>query len=205
MLTYVAIGASDTVGEGASDPARKSWPALLASRLPAGTRYHNVGVSGSTVAQAIAEQLPKATRADPDLVTVWLAFNDIAQQVDPATYRRDLERLLDALLREPRARVFVANLPDLRGVPSIAAQNQPAVLGAVAAYNAVIAEAVRARAPRAVLVDLYSGSADILAREVVVAPDGLHPNDRGYELIAERFAQVLRAEGMTIRQNPSLR
>src|SRR2546430_6304943 len=37
-LRYVAIGASDSVGVGASDPARGSWPALVASRLPAGSR-----------------------------------------------------------------------------------------------------------------------------------------------------------------------
>src|SRR5207245_5779535 len=101
-LRYVAIGASDSVGEGSSDPPNKSWPALLAKRFPAGTSYRNLGVSGSTVAEAIVQQLPQAVRADPDVVSVWLAFNDLAQQVDPAAYRRDLERLLDALLAQPR-------------------------------------------------------------------------------------------------------
>ena len=199
LFTYVAIGASDSVGEGSSDPPTKSWPALLATRFPAGTSYRNLGVSGSTVAEAIVQQLPQALRADPDVVSVWLAFNDLAQQVDPAAYRRDLERLLDALLARPRAKIFVANLPDLRGVPATPVDDPQALAAAVAAYDGIIADVVRARAARTVLVDLYEGSADVIAHEVVVAPDGLHPNDRGYQLIAERFAEVMRREGVPIR------
>src|SRR5438105_15248802 len=47
VFRYVAIGASDTVGVGASDPRTGSWPARVASRLPVGAEYVNLGVSGS--------------------------------------------------------------------------------------------------------------------------------------------------------------
>ncbi len=199
MLRYVAIGASDSVGEGASDPATKSWPALLAAWLPPGSRYRNLGVSGSTVAQALAEQLPQAAREDADIITVWLAFNDLASQVDPAAYGADLESLLDTLLHRRRVRIFVANLPDLRNVPATSDADPPALAQAVAAYNATIADVVRARAPRVVPVDLNRGSADVIANELVVSQDGLHPNDRGYERIAERFAEAMRSAGVPIR------
>src|SRR6266568_4435263 len=68
-IRYVAIGASDTVGVGASDPRAGSWPARVAARLPAGTDYVNLGVSGSLAAQAAREQLPSALALDPGLVT----------------------------------------------------------------------------------------------------------------------------------------
>ncbi|HKC89710.1 MAG TPA: hypothetical protein VKE23_00105 [Candidatus Limnocylindria bacterium] len=60
-IRYVAIGASDTVGVGASDPAKGSWPSLVAARLPAGSPpYTNLGVSGSLALQAVTQQLPGA-------------------------------------------------------------------------------------------------------------------------------------------------
>src|SRR5438034_8871170 len=54
---YVAIGASDTVGVGASDPRTGSWPARIAARLPAGADYVNLGVSGSLASQAATDQV----------------------------------------------------------------------------------------------------------------------------------------------------
>jgi len=70
-VRYVAIGASDTVGVGASDPTNGSWPALVASRLPAGSPpYTNLGVSGSLALQAVTQQLPGAIAQKPDIVAV---------------------------------------------------------------------------------------------------------------------------------------
>jgi lysophospholipase L1-like esterase len=196
---YVAVGASDSVGVGASDPARKSWPALLAARMPARTAYLNLGVSGSTVAQALVEQLPDAVSHQADVLTVWLAFNDLASGVDPSAYRADLSRLLDALLRENRGLIFVANLPDLRRVAAPSGVDRNAVATVVERYNATIADVVRSRAPRTILVDLFTGSEEVIATQLVVSADGLHPNDLGYARIAERFAEVMRRAGVPLR------
>lgn len=197
-LRYVAIGASDSVGVGASDPKTKSWPALVAARLPQGTSYTNLGVSGSTVAQAIVEQLPRATAADPDVVTVWLAFNDLAHAVPPASYRADLAKLLQSLL-QTRAKIFVANLPDLRGVPATAGIDRGLLAAAVDAYNRQIVDVVRESGSRVTLVDLATGSAEVISRELVVSADGLHPNDLGYQRISERFIDAMRAGGVPLR------
>src|SRR5438045_5013738 len=70
-LTYVAIGASDTVGVGAGSPDTESWPAVLWWRLPPGSQFVNLGVSGSLLHQALDQQLPVAIDMSPDLVTVW--------------------------------------------------------------------------------------------------------------------------------------
>src|SRR5438067_2912801 len=85
-IRYAAIGASDTVGVGASDPRTGSWPARIAARLPAGTDYVNLGVSGSLAAQAKIEQVPAAVRLRPQLVTIWLAVNDLNASVSAADY-----------------------------------------------------------------------------------------------------------------------
>src|SRR4026207_1709292 len=57
-LTYVAIGASDTVGVGAGAPETESWPAVLWRRLPPGSKLVNLGISGSLVRQARTQQVP---------------------------------------------------------------------------------------------------------------------------------------------------
>src|SRR5687768_18499705 len=67
---YVAIGASDTVGVGARDPATGSWPARVAAKLASGSTYANHGVSGSLLAQALRDQAPPAIAREPTLVKI---------------------------------------------------------------------------------------------------------------------------------------
>src|SRR3954452_2578628 len=55
-ITYVAIGASDTVGVGAGAPETESWPAVLWRKLPAGSRLVNLGISGSLLKQALDQR-----------------------------------------------------------------------------------------------------------------------------------------------------
>jgi lysophospholipase L1-like esterase len=194
---YIAVGASDSVGVGASDPVTRSWPAILRAKMPSGTAYLNVAVSGSTVAQAIAEQLPQAAAQPADAVSVWLAVNDLNAGVDPLAYAADLGRLLDGL-RSNGASIFIGTVPDLTRVP-VYAQVEPSFLAArVAAYNEVIRTVSAARGDRVIVVDLFTGS-EVITRESVVARDGFHPSDRGYELIAERFASAMRNAGLPVR------
>src|SRR6266496_5243432 len=111
-VTYVAIGASDAVGVGARDPLTEGWVPRLGARLGSEARVINLGVSGSTLAQALDEQLGPAVDARPDVVTVWLAVNDFNAGVPLERYAADLDRLLGAL-RQTQARVLVGNVPDL--------------------------------------------------------------------------------------------
>jgi lysophospholipase L1-like esterase len=200
-IHYVAIGASDTVGVGSLDPANGSWPSRIAALLPAGSTYRNLGVSGSLAAQAQRDQLPLAVREQPTIVTVWLAVNDLNAQVPAATYGAALEAILGALVKGTSARIFVGNVPDLRGVPVYAALDPLVVLAQVQIYNAAIEAAVAKYSPRAVRVDLLTGSLE-LTTKITVAGDGFHPSDEGYALIAQRFADAMRKGGVPLRVGP---
>src|SRR5262245_52347400 len=125
-LTYVAIGASDAVGIGARDPETEGWVPRLAARLPPERRVLNLGVSGSTLRQALDEQLGPALDAQPDIITVWLAVNDLAAGVPLEQYAADLDRLLGALAGS-RARVLVGNVPDLARLPVFSGRDQARV------------------------------------------------------------------------------
>lgn len=197
-VRYVAMGASDTVGLGASDPAKGSWPARLAALLPAGATYTNLGVSGSLALQAQRDQLPGAVAQRPTVVTVWLAVNDLNAVIEPASYAQALGTIIDGLVQNTDATVFVGNVPDLRTVPVYANADKTRLLAGINAYNDAIA-AIAARSPtRVVLVDLFTGSADLVST-ATVSSDGFHPSDAGYQLIADRFAVAMRAKGIPLR------
>src|SRR5215213_867768 len=68
---HVALGASDAVGVGAARPAQDGWVPLVTAGLPEGTELVNLGVSGATLSDVIAGQLPIAVDAAPRWVTLW--------------------------------------------------------------------------------------------------------------------------------------
>ena len=195
---YVAIGASDTVGVGASDPRTGSWPARLAARLPSSTDYVNLGVSGSLAAQASREQLPTALGLRPQLATVWLAVNDLNASLPAADYAAALRSVVEPLVSRTAARIFVGNVPDLRAVPVYANVDKARLLAGIQAYNDVIAVIAARNPDRVHVVDLFTGSAALVSTGTV-SPDGFHPSDEGYQLIADRFASAMRASGVPLR------
>jgi acyl-CoA thioesterase-1 len=198
-IKYVAIGASDTVGVGASDPARGSWPAIVASRLPAGSPpYTNLGVSGSLALQAVAQQLPGAIAQRPNVVSVWLAVNDLNATIEPASFAESLSQIVEGLVQKSGATIFVGDVPDLRAVPVYAGVDKARLLAGIQAYNDAIAKIAARNPARVKVVDLFTGSAALVSTGTVSA-DGFHPSDEGYQLIAERFASAMRANGVPLR------
>src|SRR5436305_3689540 len=162
-VRYVAIGASDTFVVGASDPATGSWPARVASFLPPGSAFVNLGVSGSVAAQARDQQVPAAIAQRPSVVSVWLAVNDMNASVAPPAYRDALGAIVDALVARTDASVFVGNVPDIRGVPAYKDVDKALLAAQISAYNDAIASVVASHGGRAFVVDLYSGSAPLVS------------------------------------------
>ena len=81
QITYVAIGASDTFGIGTSDPYSQNWATDLADQLGRNVHLINLGIPGILVHDALNVELPVALDSHPDLVTIWLAVNDLANNV----------------------------------------------------------------------------------------------------------------------------
>jgi acyl-CoA thioesterase-1 len=190
-LNYVAIGASDTVGVGAADPATQGWVPRFARRLGPQTRVQNLGVSGTVIHAALDEQLPVAVRAQPDVVTVWLAVNDLNAGVQVQQYHSDLEIMLSTLARETHAAVLVANVPDLTLVPKYRDQDTRELHDAIESWNTAIDNA--ARRNRAHVVDLFAEYAELAANPGYLSDDGFHPSSAGYARIADLFADEARS------------
>jgi acyl-CoA thioesterase-1 len=189
-ITYVAIGASETVGIGSDDPPRDGWAYVFyRDALPRAAVFVNLAIPGATTRSAIDTELPHLAGLRPDLVTVWLGVNDIIQGVAPETYEAELRGLVSRV----RARtVLIANTPSLGGLPRFA--NDRGVERTVTAYDAAVSRV--AAASGATLVDL-GPLADRVARlgtaTGLISGDGLHPNAAGYAAIARVFEQTYRA------------
>jgi lysophospholipase L1-like esterase len=193
-FVYVALGASDAVGIGAADPSRESWVTVLASEMPAGTRLVNLGISGSLLRDALAQQLPVALDAAPDIVTVWLAVNDFNARVPLDQYSAQLDTLLDALTMQTTAHVLVANIPNLTAVPLYDQVPRDLLRVELARWNAAIAASAERHG--ATLVDLYELGPELARRPDLVGADGFHPSSEGHRRLADVMWATIAANGL---------
>lgn len=187
-VTYVAMGASDAVGVGARNPETEGWVPRFGAALGPNVRVVNLGVSGSTLSQALAEQVGPAVDAQPDVVTVWLAVNDLNARVPLDDYASQLDGLLGKLERT-HARVLVGNVPDLAPLAAYRGIDPEPLRAEVNAWNAAIAEATARHG--ATLVDLYAHWQDVAAHPEYISADGFHPSSEGYTALADIFAAAL--------------
>jgi len=189
-ITYVAIGASDTFGIGTSDPYMENWPTDLSEKLNQKVHLINLGIPGITLHDALSLELPVAIDSHPQLVTIWLGVNDIADKVPILNYSRDLDVLLSHLKsKSPSVEVLIANIPDLTLLPYFASYNQQELHHTILEYNQTIA--LEAQQYDAILVNMSEHNYDLRDHPEYVSSDGLHPTDLGYSQIAELFYQTL--------------
>ncbi len=186
---YVGLGASDSVGVGADNPATEGWVPRVHAGLPDGTRLVNLGISGATLADVVQQELPPALDARPRWVTLWSGVNDLRARVPLATFAQQLDEVLTQL-RTVRTRpdgqpptIAVLNIPDLRYLPAFQGVDPNLVDATVRAWNDAIAGAVERH--DAILVDLYSTWPELAEHPEYISADGFHPSSAGYRRIAE--------------------
>lgn len=160
------------------------------SRLPAGSILHKLGVSGSTAEEAIAEQLPQAEAAAPDIVTIWLVINDLRGDVALDDYRNHLDQIVGRMA-ETGALVLVGNMPDLTGMPDFSSSSSETLKTIMSEWNTAIEQVVHAHG--AVLVDLVAAAEGFDEDKSVLlsAEDSFHPSTLGHLALAEIFFHYL--------------
>ena len=180
-LLYVAMGDSAAQGIGASRPGR-SYVGLIASHLRAATgqsvRVVNLSQSGARLREALAGQVPQQHRLEPDILTVSIGANDIAD-FDRIRFASEMAELCAAL--PPGA--LIADLPCF-----FVGQQEKNVRIANAIVRKIAAE------NRLIVVPLYAttrkrGIPITALRNL--AGDYFHPNDRGYSVWASAFIPLL--------------
>ena len=178
-LRYVALGDSYTIGTSVS--AAESWPSQLAARVPGLQLVANLGVNGFTSRDLIDEELPALAGLHPEFMILMIGVNDVVQGVSEATYRANVERILDALLSYLTAdRLLCVATPDYTVTPQGAAFGSPDQQRAgIARVNVLLGEACAARRIRFV-PEIFVISQAAATDLSLVAGDGLHPSGSQY-------------------------
>jgi len=166
----LAFGDSLTYGTGANED--ESYPAQLEKLID--RRVVRAGVPGEVTAQAL-ERLPGALdEHNPRLLLLCIGGNDFLRRLGNAQAERNV-RAMVKLAQSRGIGVILIGTPEPGLLPS-----PPAFYGAIAkdfglAYeDAVITEVLK---------------------DASLKSDPVHPNARGYRVIAERLAATLRKSG----------
>jgi acyl-CoA thioesterase I len=196
-FTYVAIGASDAVGVGATCPATQGYVPLLGTHMPHNAKVVNLGIAGATVKLALGDEVSYAIQAKPNVVTVWLAANDFRAMeggtLTLAQYSQQLDTLLGDLSAIANVHVYVANLPDLTKLPYFIHGKVPltTIAEQTAAWNVAIAGLIAQHGD--IAVDLFHS--DIASHPEYIWVDGFHPSTLGYVQLANAFWTTMQAHG----------
>jgi len=156
----------------------EGYPARVAAEL--GRRGHevrviNAGVSGDTSAGGL-ERLDWLLAQSPDVVVVGLGANDGLRGQPLAAIEANLEAIVERSL-SAGARVVVAGMR----IPTNYGPDYTA--GFAAIYPRL------ARKPGVTLIPFLLDG--VAARPELNLPDGIHPNARGYEIVARTVADAL--------------
>jgi acyl-CoA thioesterase-1 len=165
--TIVAFGDSLVEGRGAT-PGR-DFVSVLAKRLS--IPIVNSGRGGDTTAAALMRLDAAVLSRNPRVVIVLLGGNDFLGRVPPADTFRRLSTIVERIRQRGAAVVLVGVRVALINDPY---RNE---------YDALARRTSSGLVPD--ILDDIIGHPDLMS-------DALHPNDRGYEMMADRIEPVVR-------------
>lgn len=163
------IAFGDSLVEGVGSSAGGGFVPLLSKQL--GVPIVNLGRSGDTTADGLA-RVSDIFAYDPKVVMVLLGGNDELQRIPRAKTFENLEKIVADI----QSRGAVVLLLGVRG-------------GLLTDSAASDYQALAKQYGTAYVSDVLSG---IFAHPDLMS-DGIHPNDKGYAIIAGRVAPVLRS------------
>jgi lysophospholipase L1-like esterase len=189
-IIYLAIGASDAAGVGAT-PLTRGYVFRIADELD--QRVDQVFLAPLAIPGADTEQLDAAlelfleSEIEPNLVTVWTGANDVIRGEDADDFEGELEDMFERLRDRTDGVIVAANIPDLTELPRFREDPDDDVTRErIEEFNDAIAE--QAEDYDVLVVDLY---AEPVEDDLVSDEDGFHPNDEGHRRIAEAFLEII--------------
>jgi lysophospholipase L1-like esterase len=155
----------------------------LGSYFP-GKPYVNRGIGGQTTPQMLTRMYPDVINLHPSVMVILAGTNDIARNTGPATIRmiQDNFRAMAELAQTHGIRIVICSvMPVSDYAPrKQTVQRPPADILLLNEWLKMYAEEIHA-----VYADYYSALADVKGYlKEGYSADGLHPNDKGYALMA---------------------
>ncbi len=184
-ISYLALGDSYTIGEGATEGAR--WPVQLAHRLRAAgialAKPEIIAKTGWTTDE-LSAAMDAASLAPPyGFVSLLIGVNNQYRGRDLDSYRREFAALLEraiALAGGRADRVLVLSIPDWGATPfgRECGRDLTKVSAELDAYNAANRSACERRG--VAWVDVTTVSREQAGEAEYVTGDGLHPSAAMY-------------------------
>ncbi len=195
VTTLATLGDSTTVGIG--DPAAeggwRGFPPLLRAALDAPTLV-NLARPGARMRAVLAEQVPLAVAARPEITVVFVGMNDtLRADFDPSTMAADGAAAI-AGLRSVGSRVLLVRYHDHTRVFRLPAPLRRALQRRIAQLNAVTDDLARIDGVAVLDIDELPGAYDRSAWAV----DRLHPSELGHRLLAKGFSGLIAGAGFAV-------
>ncbi|WP_457607308.1 arylesterase [Nitratifractor sp.] len=171
ILTF---GDSLTYGYGVDDPSTKSYPAIL-SHL-SGRRVVNAGVNGETSAEGLQRIDRLLRRYRPALTILCLGGNDFLRGLPEEKLRENLAAIIRKILAHGSALLLV-------GVPRLN------LLG-------LSAHPLYADLAEEFDLPLEEEALPAILSDPRLKSDSIHPNAKGYRILAEKIYEKLKEEGV---------
>lgn len=166
----LAFGDSLTYGTGANE--HESYPAQLEKLI--GRRVVRAGVPGEVTAQAL-ERLPGVLdEYSPQLLLLCIGGNDFLRRLGNAQAERNVRAMVELARKRAIGVVLIAT-------------PEPGLLPSPPAFYAAIAKDLRLPYEGGVITEVL--------KDASLKSDPIHPNARGYGVIAERLAAMLKKSG----------
>ena len=186
LLRMVVLGDSTAAGVGASS-LEATLPYRVAVGLGGTIRVTNLAVSGATLGDVVADQLPRVPQ-NADLLLVSATANDATKGRSPSDVQDDLRRLIQGLTERGTKRIVLSTTPNFRTTPALPVLMNR-LFGRRAEGMTLMLRRMAVREPNVRLADLYHEGT---LSEEQYAADGFHPNDAGYTAWAEVFLLAVR-------------
>jgi lysophospholipase L1-like esterase len=167
----LAFGDSLTYGTGANHQT-ESYPAILANL--SGLTVINAGVPGEVSREGLDRLGQLLAEHQPELVLLCHGGNDLIRKLDETALRQNLSEMV-AQARAQGAEVVMLSVP------------KPGVFLKPAPLYADLAAELQLPIENEIIADVESDTS--------LKSDPIHPNAKGYRLIAEEIHQLLRDSG----------
>jgi lysophospholipase L1-like esterase len=191
-LSFLALGDSYTIGEGAGDHER--WPVQLAHSLrERGTGLADpriIAKTGWTTEELLTAIEDSGVSGEWDLVTLLAGVNDQYRGYGVARYRETFAELLDRALgfaKLPK-RLIVLSIPDWGVTPFADGRDRQAIGQEIDTYNEVAATLAAQKG--AGFVDITPLTKLAATDTALLVSDGLHPSGIMYRMWVERVLPV---------------
>lgn len=195
VVKVACVGDSITAGVGAKNRKAQNYPAQLQALLGDKYTVKNFGVSGiqtQNYFQSREGALKKrVVDFQPDIIVIKLGTNDTKSRKleDPADKAEFKSKVMGAYLAMVEAFENLESKPELYVcTPVPVFKTMGAIREQVLVEDVLPIVQEVSRKTGAPIIDLYAA----LTGKGDMVPDGVHPNEKGYEVIANAVARVVK-------------